>query len=376
MKRILLMGAGASIPFFRPTLSTNLLTKVVLNRRAWREIIQGYNNSINPNRLQLQETYILNMLNEIYNVDNNQNFEQIIEVVDKICSYNFDNLDSKTSHNILRYYNAANFCNVQEWGIIPFLSRQLISECIHTLQTIQRHHVYNYHDLLQLQRRFMQRILEKGELSIITLNYDDILNESISALNIDNGFRDERFTSRDFLNSSNTISFPHGHIRFTIDGRGLRNITNILEANAIRFNNLFTITLEETQYILDSNYSYVFNTSIVTGQLKESTFDENPFSAYYLKFAIDISRSQEIIIIGYSFQDPHLNRLLRNFLEINTTNVIKLVTYIDQDINRDILIGPLALPFFSNMFRAFGIKSWPYNFNFHNVIFRLLNLFL
>jgi len=366
MKRILLFGAGASVPYFRPSLTTNFLTKVVLNRRAWREIIQRYNNRIAANRLQLNETNILNMLLDICNINDNQNFEQIIEIIDKICSYNFDNGDNKTIHNIFRYYGAPNYCDYQEWGIIPFLSRQLISECILGLQTSNRHHVHDYDELLRLQRDFIQCMTKNDELSIITLNYDDILNESIQSLNIENGFINERFSTRSFFDASNTISFPHGHIRFIIDGRGLRNISNLNEANNIRFNNLFTITLDETQFLLNSNYSYVFNTSIVTGQLKESTFDENPFSAYYQKLAIDIFESQEIVIIGYSFQDSHLNRLLRNFLELNDTNIIKIISYIIQDINVNNFYGPFSFPFFSNMFRTFGIKSWPYYYN-HNL---------
>ena len=87
MKRILLFGAGASVPYFRPSLTTNFLTKVVLNRRAWREIIQRYNNRIAANRLQLNETNILNMLLDICNINDNQNFEQI-QILRSCCIEN------------------------------------------------------------------------------------------------------------------------------------------------------------------------------------------------------------------------------------------------------------------------------------------------
>jgi hypothetical protein len=97
--------------------------------------------------------------------------------------------------------------------------------------------------------------------------------------------------------------------------------------------NLKSATFNQTRTLGDSNYAYNFNTFLVTGQSKESTFDENPYAAYYAKFARDIFLADEIVLIGYSFGDPHFNRLFLNFLTANESSKVVIVTNYTDSIN-------------------------------------------
>ena len=76
MKTILL-GAGASIPFFNPILSTDYLTSAVVNERNWRQAVEHLNHECCYEKITEQllneVVAIAALLRETYNY----NFEQI-----------------------------------------------------------------------------------------------------------------------------------------------------------------------------------------------------------------------------------------------------------------------------------------------------------
>ena len=57
-----------------------------------------------------------------------------------------------------------------------------------------------------------------------------------------------------------------------------------------------------------------------------------PYAICYQRLAVDLFRSDRIYVIGYSFGDEHVNRLLRSFIELNPDNRIYVVDYYPDQI--------------------------------------------
>jgi hypothetical protein len=329
-----MLGAGASIPFYNPQLSTQYITSIISDPNKWNNLVSRYKNIMGRNTNLVNTTHVLNMLNNFTQAHPNYGFEQFIEIFDKISSFNFHPVrNSKILHDILIMYGAtAPIIANHTWDCVPFLFRQLITEEIENLHI--NHKVQNYNDLTNHQTDFVNSISNKQSLNIFTLNYDEIILDAIQNLNFETGFNNSgRFELNKFLTASKSISFPHGHSRFSFDNDGILYHQNSQAANNYRLNNISENNRSQTKYLTDSAYSYSFNTFISTGQHKEPTFDVNPYATYYQKFAYDCLRANKIYVVGYSFSDPHFNRMLQNFLKISNLNKIIIVDYLPYQIN-------------------------------------------
>lgn len=334
MNNILILGAGASIPFYNPQLSTGHLTTVISDQHKWNNIVGRYTNIMGANTNMVNTATILQVLNDITQAHPTYNFEQIIELYDKISSFNFDpRLNSKILHDILQYYGAtAPIVENHVWDCVPFLFRQIITEEVADLHA--NHKVATYNILTQLQTNFVSAVSTGQSINIFILNYDEIILDAIQNLNFITGFDNQgRFDVSTFLTATKTISFPHGHSRFSFDDDGILFHSNSQTANTYRLNHIGAIDRTQTRYLTDSSYAYSFNTFISTGQQKEPTFEVNPYSTYYQKFASDCLKANKIYVIGYSFSDPHFNRMLLNFLKISPTNKIVIVDYLPNQIS-------------------------------------------
>jgi len=360
--RLVLFGAGASVPFFDPRLSTQFLTNTLSSATTWDMLLRRYcklmkdTNEVDPN-------IIAGVLARLSARTPKLNFEEVIEVIDKIASFNFDSSDNKVFHTILSYFGAERddpYCMV--WDNVPFLCRQLIAEAIVGLEAIGKSREYNR--LLTLQSDFFDFLVAEGATYLVSLNYDEIIPESMANAKlgslITTGFEsaDDEFSVSSFFASKHTISYVHGHVRFTKDDGGIVLQPDGATANKIRWEHLSDITLKQTRTLGDSKYAYNFNTFLVTGQSKESTFDENPYAAYYAKLARDVFSVDEIVLIGYSFGDNHLNRLFLNFLGIKSSNTVRIVTYHPDPIDM-IQDGTTEGSFIHSALQAASINNIP-----------------
>lgn len=365
MNNILILGAGASIPFYNPRLSTTHLTTVISDQNKWNNIVGRYTNIMGANVNMVSTQTVLQVLNNITQSHPNYNFEQIIEIYDKISSFNFNPLpNSKILHDILQFYGAtAPIVANHVWDCVPFLFRQIITEEISDLHS--NHKVAAYNNLTQSQTDFVSSISNGQSINIFTLNYDEIILDAIQNLNFTTGFDNRgRFNVNTFLLANKTISFPHGHSRFSFDYDGILYHPNSQTANVYRLNKIGAHDRTQTRYLTDSSYSYSFNTFISTGQQKEPTFDVNPYSTYYQKFASDCLKANKIYVVGYSFSDPHFNRMLLNFLKISSSNKIVVVDFIQGQVN--ILAEFLNQGgLIQKMLNLLGVTSLPMDRTFH-----------
>ena len=323
--KLLLFGAGASIPFFRTPLTTNYITQEMSKEERWKPILKCYWEKSHIHFLSAHK--ICRIIRELIKRHPDYNFEDVCEAFDKLTLYQWPYVISpnfKLTIQDLRACNVIRYYKTIKIGIaLPFLYRCILLSII---LDNEEGHCSDYTELIKRQRLFLEKYSDdKEKVSIISLNYDDCLYTSTKRI-FNTGFISDGenlnrciFSSHKFLHSSKTISFLHGNIRFDSNHFTPEKIIDYQTRIANIDNPILT-----SLYDADS---YSFNTFLTTGKSKEESLNYNPYAMYYQKMASDILHYNEIIIIGYSFNDNHINRMLINYWEADYMKRLIIVDY-------------------------------------------------
>lgn len=225
------------------------------------------------------------------------------------------------------------------WDDIPFLFRQMIAEAILDLQV--NYQSPDYNTLLFNQRTFIESISKSSyDISLISLNYDETLANSIEGLGFDTCFGESQLPGQfneidinKFFNCNKVVYYPHGHVRFRFtDQLNIEYYRNGGSANSRRWEGLDSAMPGANMPITKGKFAYNFNSFITTGQTKDDILNYLPYSVYYQRMAIDLFRSDILFIIGYSFGDEHINRFLKSYLKSGQNKKVIIVDYYDKPI--------------------------------------------
>lgn len=340
----IIFGAGASVPFFSPRLSTAYLTDKVSDINEWGLVMKKYR-QYEKNYELAAPVDVVGVINAIKKILPDANFEQIAEVVDKISSMGFDKMLNNMMNLQMcvmasRGYldNNASRPLGPEWRDVPFLFREIIAEAILDLE--KNHKAANYQELEDLQREFIRMVSEKSEnTSVLSFNYDDCVINSLDGLGFEKGFSltDQYYLRQidpgKFMKANKVVYFPHGHLKFQFTDND--NVTfwgDSEQANQERWKGVSGVQMGSTLTLLNGKYAYNFNTFITTGQTKDDSLNHLPYSAYYQRLACDLAHSNVIYIVGYSFGDDHVNRLLQTFLKIDARNKVFVIDFYEGEI--------------------------------------------
>ena len=322
-----LFGAGASYPFYDTHLSTSYLTEQVQSRRNWERMQSKYEELNVGNNVIPDLQYVTDILQSTLNSE--LHFEQLAEIIDKIYSVTFDAIPQNNMLNRILYNLGIRIRHINQSQYIPFFFREIIANAI--IDSEDNHKVPNYAKLQRSQQEFLQQLSNIGErVSIVSLNYDDCIPNSIDNLSdykycFDNHheYYGNMLNVKRFLNVKKVAYFPHGHLRFVFnDQENVSYVPDIHEAETKRWEGLF---YQRTGIMTNSTFCYDFNTFITTGQTKDIALNSMPYAVYYQRLAMDFLLSDMVILIGYSFNDSHFNRLLKGFLFKNDTNKVLIV---------------------------------------------------
>ena len=170
---VMLFGAGASIPYFSPRLDTNALTDAVQNEDRWTSLISNYKSIKDDGVAEVDWSPIQCRIAQALSLQPCLNFEELIELIDKYCSYAIEGgHDSVTRpkrlHNLLRYFEIEKPLqfSATSWVRVPLLFRQVISEAIDEWNTYCR--APDYLRLLERQSDFLSAQEPQGDLSLYT----------------------------------------------------------------------------------------------------------------------------------------------------------------------------------------------------------------
>lgn len=356
---VVILGAGASISNFDPPLTTLSLTEAVRDSSRWSDLLDRYH-KIAQSANTIDRQAVTDLISRLTDLGAKYNFEDYAEIIDKMASYTYgSNSDEKILHTAIRFLNPKpGFHALHTWTAVPFLLRQLIAERIQEKHECEV--AKDYQEQALALGSFMAYLFSIVDLSVVSFNYDDVLNEASRSANVilEDGFKSSYFDAADYINGQSIVAFPHGHARFVLDGNGLRQYPTMHEANQKRLDNLYCATRDGTEYLISGPNSYSFNTFLTSGRDKDNSFNMNPYAAYYQRLASDLLRARVVIVIGFSFRDAHICRLLINFTKVRSDNILFVIDYKQEQIDISVeLTKPESL--IARLLNAAGVHSVP-----------------
>lgn len=339
-----LLGSGASIPFFDPPLTTSYLTNRICDSSRWDSMVREYRKYTDNVIIEGSEIFhIISSLESIFHKCNiNANFEVYAELIDKISSFGFDSIPGHNIMNtlLLILVKCYNYNIGPEWKDVPFLLREIIVQAILELEDFCK--VSDYDSLCFKKHNFIKALTDlDSKVSLVSLNYDNVLFDSIKGLGFQHCFnyaplagKMDFFDYFSFYNCDKVVYFPHGHTRFKRNSFDtIQYFDNPKEADQSRWLGLNENTFDALITLTGSTFAYDFNTFITTGQTKDTALNLSPYDAYYQRLAKDLWDADSLFIIGYSFGDEHINRLLHTFSYIKPNSNIIIVDCQNEDIN-------------------------------------------
>ena len=324
----ILFGAGASFPFYKNHLSTQYLTQQVKLEDNWRNMLEVYS-QYNVNGYDIPDIdSVISLLKSP--VCSCLNFEQLAEIIDKISSLGYDAIPCNNVFNRIAAYLKMHYPHSSQSQYIPFMFREIIANAI--LYSEENERVSDYDSLQKLQQDFLRSISDNNEkVSVVSLNYDDCIPSSIDQLecfeycfDYNQGIFKNMLDIKKFFAECKVIYFPHGHLRFIFNEK--ENVSYEADIQMAENQRWRGIHNQGTLVVTKTPFCYDFNTFITTGMTKDNALNNMPYAIYYQRLAVDFFSSELVILVGYSFNDPHFNRLLKSFLHKNETNKVLIVT--------------------------------------------------
>lgn len=325
----IILGAGASIEFVKhPRLTSDTIMKRLISKEYWHAL-SNQHPEIKPDVEQ-----IIQLINKVKY--ENDNFENLIDVIDKICTLSNPR---KYSDSLLirsvNYISGGRLTKLHDHPYrinIPFYIRELIAGIVNE---------FNYglgknessQKLIALQREFIRLLLNKCDnVSVHSLNYDDCILTSLEPLGFSTGFDDSGYFQKSEYQSSNkVISYLHGTPHFVPKFKyfsGNSAIVRYYKNSKEALKERWRLSTKHPGLYTDGVVHPDYNHFITTGRTKDIHFYNQPYASYYTRLAEDLDSADIIFIIGYSFGDEHINQLLSS---IRWDNYPKSIIIVDYD---------------------------------------------
>ncbi|MES2382648.1 MAG: SIR2 family protein [Bacteroidota bacterium] len=342
-KLILFTAAGFSIDFLEPKteskekLTTDFITKVITDYSFFKDEVFDCIKEQLGNKLD-KESYlndckaIINKYSELYEIAKNElgvedtknlNFEHLIYLSELISDTKKGELKGTIliEHKLKPIVLSNKFDNPDFTLNETLKIKALILNVIYAYFKLRS----NESDVLQ---SYFKKICSIYEFKYHTLNYDLVIENSI------NDFR--KNTERDNNDNKN---YYFNHLHGQIDLVSAKYLIGAEPAFNHRAGSMNSIVKEIGTGNFDSHENR-HDFDMITGFDKSTKMLNDHYNKAYNKFVLDYHTSNEIIIIGYSFNDKHINNILRanirNYKKVIIVDYLKLEERTNDEIFRKI----------------------------------------
>ncbi len=378
-REVFLFGAGAVIDWKGPT--TPDLTKLI------RE--SGF--TIKDSDVRITE-FIYQRLRKCGYADVEVNFETIINIIEELIIYNSEFNKHKRTPSLLKSFLSENdLCSIYNYSIkggirkhgyeiqvlsgldfefsspayfdenpnqffLQFLLAKLLTQISievsqYSYKTPSNSKINSESDNSVNFRSWLKKINETSILRLYTLNYDNLFKSLLEKDNIncfDGFFENNDYSSRaDILRistetESNIHYNLHGSAYWKVLSTDKNQMPNaeIVQRKGIhlQINDSFAaMQIEKGKTIHVSN--------IITGYQKSQKSKLTPFRQFHSAFDKDCLTAEKITIVGYSFNDEHVNEALKIALRYNKNLKIEIVDLSFRKNILDKVIASILFPF-------------------------------
>jgi SIR2-like domain len=343
MKKVtVLLGAGAAIPWQAP--STARITEAIKN---------STDHMVGDQTLGVWMTHLLK---PEFNASQNQvTFEAYVDFMESVAIYLLGK-DPHTSYSIqgnlyklfelkddiLAGIEQLTWSNNSRFNSLADKTTESFYSLIRIISNQIRPYLNNFDEAerpLNIKlRQFCEHFMITGySLRAYSLNYDrsiPLVFESSSSkyeifdgFNIPNAYSTSAGAELNLLNKAKVITDKRCHSFYNLHGslhwsfqdanyKVTRNADPYVLMATKKYKSYQEYLFEKTAIHANPN-ERIFPTQIITGYRKTQRTNQEPFSLFYHTFLYDIYEADVIVIIGYSFSDPHINHLLREALRTN-----------------------------------------------------------
>ncbi len=288
---------------------------------------------------------ILSSLDAIYG-EGEYNFETIIAAIEYLCDWSL-------AKERLGYVNAQNinvitsvFCskfqslsNIDYWNIYA----ELINRIIDVVKKYDYEtSIRNEHILLQ---HFFENVINKNKTKIYSLNYDRLIPHLVNDNFFDGtqspDYKYYNYNLNEVVKSGVSYVNLHGSIYLSLEPNNYYKAVQCSIPQYLRY-----------AHELDGgspNEIKLFS-PIIAGYSKSQRIMSEPFNFGIGAFMEDCNLCDEFVIVGYSFSDPHINSIIKNYVRMGKVQ-ITIVDKKDASIVEQNLVSKMKI------YSAFGMKS-------------------
>jgi hypothetical protein len=358
-REIFLFGAGAVIDWKAPT--TSEITKLI------RE--SGF--TLKDSDIKITE-FIYQRLRKCGYADSEVNFETIINVIEELIVYNSEFNKKKRTPSLLKsFLSESDLCNIYNYSIkggirengyeievrngldleysrpayddenpnqffLQFLLAKLIAQICNKVaqyswNTPSSSHIDKECINSKNFRNWLKKINETSVLRLYTLNYDNLFKSLLEKDNINcfDGFfeNNDHYSRADVLKISSDFE---SNIHYNLHGSAYWKVLSIdknqmpnpeivqLKGIHLQMNDsVATLQFEKGKSIHVAN--------IITGYQKSQKSKLSPFRQFHSAFDNDCYTADRITIVGYSFNDEHVNEAIKIALRYNENLKIEII---------------------------------------------------
>lgn len=327
----IILGAGASIEFVKhPRLTSELIMQKLIDVNPWNNLLNRY---LIDTQSELNVEYILDLINKIKKA--NDNFEDLIEIIDKVCTllnpHKFSDALLIRSVNYITKQSLEDSSDRFELLNVPLYIRELIAEIVREYNDALGKEPSSQ-KLLDLQRGFIKCLMKKfNKVSVHSLNYDDCILKSLKSLGFCTGFDDSGdFQKSEYQSANRVFSYLHGTPHFVPKFKYFSGNSAIVKYHddcEVASKERWRLSRTHPGLYTDGIVHPDYNHFITTGRTKDIHLYNQPYASYYTRLAEDLDSADIIFIIGYSFGDEHINQLLSSIRWDNNPKSIIIVDY-------------------------------------------------
>lgn len=378
-REIFLFGAGAVIDWHAPT--TSEITKLI------RE--SGF--TLKNSDTKITEYIYQRLLKSGY-TDSEINFETTINVIEELIVYYSEfHKDTRTPSLLKSFLSENDLCNIFNYSIkggirghnyqlqIPygvdynfsqfsrfnenpnqFFLQHLLAELITKISIEVTKYSYDTPHRSNIDkkcpnsinfRNWMQKNHDKSILRLYTLNYDNLFKSILAEENIHcfDGF----FTNKDYYSRADILkiaSDTESNIHYNLHGSAYWKVLSIdkdqmpnpeiVQLKGIHLpmnDSVATMQIEKGKTLQVSN--------IITGYQKSQKSKLTPFRQFHSAFDNDCFTADKITIVGYSFNDEHVNEALKIALRYNGKLNLEIIDKFFIENKMDLFLNANIFPF-------------------------------
>ena len=306
---IVLMGAGASIPLKMPSVAG---VDAFLSGLTEHATINGSNPAFDYFKDRLEKYYKRSPYPDIRK---SANFEEVLYTIQFLATLASDtnfqiplnpNLDIKNIREV--FYKGSTYKKPAYGGLLLNYVADLHSELLTHFRVQIGISSCNHKAVWNNCKQFWNAIKSEFDVGVLNLNYDNTAIETTGSKFT--GFSKGEFDSAS-ISADESWDFTyhlHGSVHFNLVPRS----TNL---HTIVWKDDLTGVFHPVSSVGGSGMTtteHLFST-IITGQEKLIQIQREPFISYYEDVGRRINGADAILIVGYGFNDPHINNFFKRF---------------------------------------------------------------